>query len=93
MHAAKYVAEWHTSIPVQGHPGAIHRRGWIRSSHPQMGAAYRVRHELVTDFLARELPDHLEVLPSAVGLHISAIARTAFPNQLRAVVRRSYDAG
>jgi GntR family transcriptional regulator/MocR family aminotransferase len=54
---------------------------------------YRIRHEMVTNALTGELADHLEVLPSACGLHVAALARTASTDEIGAVVRRASHAG
>jgi GntR family transcriptional regulator/MocR family aminotransferase len=54
---------------------------------------YRIRHEMVTNALTGELADHLEVLPSACGLHVAVLARTASTDEIGAVVRRASHAG
>jgi GntR family transcriptional regulator / MocR family aminotransferase len=59
----------------------------------KVGAVYRARHELVTNLLAREFADHLEVVPSTVGLHVAALARTASADRMGAVVRLASEAG
>jgi len=47
---------------------------------------------MLTNRLSNEFADHLQTIPS-VGLHEAALARTAFADQMRAVVRRASDAG
>jgi GntR family transcriptional regulator/MocR family aminotransferase len=59
----------------------------------KMRGVYRIRHEMVTNALTGELADHLEVLPSACGLHVAALARTASTDEIGAVVRRASHAG
>jgi DNA-binding transcriptional MocR family regulator len=39
----------------------------------KMGGVYRTRHDILTNALTRELADHLELIPSAAGLHIAAV--------------------
>jgi GntR family transcriptional regulator/MocR family aminotransferase len=43
--------------------------------------------------VTRDFAEHLEVIPSAVGLHVAAVARSGSPDQIGAVVRRAADAG
>ena len=58
-----------------------------------MQRVYRIRDEMVTKALTGELADHLEVLPSACGLHVAALARAASTEEVGAVVRRAAHAG
>jgi GntR family transcriptional regulator/MocR family aminotransferase len=77
-----------------GYPRAIFiDEGWFARHVRKMSATYRARHQLLTSVLARDFSDQLEVIPSAAGLHVTAIARASNAEQLSAIVRRASDAG
>ncbi len=48
---------------------------------------------MITHASTRDFGEHLEVVPSAAGLHVAALARTASAEQITAVARRARDAG
>jgi GntR family transcriptional regulator/MocR family aminotransferase len=58
-----------------------------------MRAVYAERHQLVTDGLRRRFAGHLEVIPSAIGLHVTATARVLSAGQIDEVVSRAAAAG
>jgi GntR family transcriptional regulator/MocR family aminotransferase len=89
VQAAEYVTDWHTSVPAQAALARFIDGGGLTRHIRKVGAAYRVRHQMITETLAREFAGHLEVIPSAAGLHVSAFARAVSADQLDAVVRRA----
>ncbi len=93
VHRAKFVSDWHTSMLAQATLASFITVGGFARHIRKMGGIYRARHEKVTDFLRRELVDHLEIVPSAAGLHVAAVARTASVDDIDAIVRRAFDAG
>jgi GntR family transcriptional regulator/MocR family aminotransferase len=93
VHKAKQVTDWHTSTPVQMALARFIDDGGFARHIRKMGGVYRARHEMVTNILTRDLADHLEVIPSAAGLHVTAVARTAPADEIGAIVRRASDAG
>jgi len=90
---AKQVTDWHTSMPVQMALARFIDGGGFARHIRKMGGVYRARHELVTNILTHDLADHVEVIPSAAGLHVTAVARTASPEEIGAILRRVSDAG
>jgi GntR family transcriptional regulator/MocR family aminotransferase len=90
---AKYVTDWHTSVPAQAALASFIDEGGFARHLRRMNATYRARHEMLTTILARDFADHLEVIPSAAGLHVTALARTATSEQLSDVAGRAADAG
>jgi GntR family transcriptional regulator / MocR family aminotransferase len=58
-----------------------------------MRAVYRARHERVVDALTEQFATHLKVIPSAVGLHLAAIAPGASSQELDGLLRRASAAG
>jgi GntR family transcriptional regulator/MocR family aminotransferase len=93
VHKAKFVTDWHTELPVQAGLARFIDDGLFARHIRKVGAVYRVRHAMIVSALAREFAEHLELIPSAVGLHVTALARTRSPDQIGAVVRRAADAG
>jgi GntR family transcriptional regulator/MocR family aminotransferase len=59
----------------------------------KMREVYRVRREIVIDTLTRQFRDHLEVVPSIAGLHITALAHRAPRGEIKAIVERASEAG
>jgi GntR family transcriptional regulator / MocR family aminotransferase len=93
VHAAKFVTDWHTSMAAQAVlAGFIDEGGFARHIH-KMGETYRARHKLITDTLTHNFADHLEVVHSAAGLHVTALARGKAAGRISGVVRRADDVG
>jgi GntR family transcriptional regulator/MocR family aminotransferase len=43
--------------------------------------------------VARDFADHLKIVPSTIGLHIAAVARTASADEIGAVARWASNSG
>jgi len=93
MHAAKFVTDWHSSLPMQAALARFIDDGGFARHIRRMRSVYRARHELIARVLARDFADLLEVIPSDVGLHIAATARAASIDEINAVFHRALDAG
>jgi GntR family transcriptional regulator/MocR family aminotransferase len=93
VHRAKYVTDWHTSLPAQAALARFISDGGFARHLRKTSATYRARRHLLTHVLARDFADQLEVIPSVAGLHVSALARHASAEQLDAIVRSATDAG
>ena len=93
VEAAKFVADWHTSVPTQRTLAAFIADGSFGRHVRRMRIVYRQRYDRITTILRRDLPDELEVLPASAGVHVSALARTRSVDQLASVARRASDAG
>jgi GntR family transcriptional regulator/MocR family aminotransferase len=93
VQAAKYVADWHTPLPAQAALADFVDGGAFARHLRKAGLVYRARHQLLTRVLARDFADHLELVPSVAGLHVSALARTASVERVEAVARRAAEAG
>jgi GntR family transcriptional regulator/MocR family aminotransferase len=74
LHAAKYVTDWHTSLPVQAALAAFIDEGGFARHLRKMRGVYRARHELITSILHGEFKGVLEAIPAAAGLHVTALA-------------------
>jgi GntR family transcriptional regulator/MocR family aminotransferase len=92
-HRAKYVTDWHTSGPAQAALASFIDEGGFARHVRKMNATYRARHELLSTILARDFNDQLEVVPSAAGLHVTALARKVSVEQLSEIVQCASAAG
>jgi GntR family transcriptional regulator/MocR family aminotransferase len=93
LRRAKYVADWHAPTPIQAALAAFIDEGGFARHVRKMKVTYRRRHELVAGILARDFAGHLELVPSAAGLHVSALARRASVAEIEAIARRAAEAG
>jgi GntR family transcriptional regulator/MocR family aminotransferase len=90
---AKYVADWHTPVPTQAALASFIDEGGFARHLRKLKTTYRSRHDLVTRVLTRDFARELELIPSAAGLHVSALARRASTDRVRAIARRAWEAG
>jgi GntR family transcriptional regulator/MocR family aminotransferase len=89
VHKAKYVTDWHTSLPFQAALARfIDEGGYARHLH-KMRRVYEERHDIVSNVLARDFSEHFEPMPAVAGLHVSAIARRLSADGLAAIARRA----
>ncbi|HTE47516.1 MAG TPA: PLP-dependent aminotransferase family protein [Gemmatimonadaceae bacterium] len=93
IHKAKQLTDWHTSMLAQGAMAQFIDDGGFARHIRKMGNVYRVRHEMVTNAVSGELSEYLEIIPSAAGLHVAAVALHASANKIRTVVRRASENG
>jgi GntR family transcriptional regulator/MocR family aminotransferase len=91
--AAKFVTDWHTSLPTQAALARFIDQGLFARHIRRMRTVYRARHEAITSGVPEILGDGFEIIPSSVGLHLAAIARAASVEQVSAGVRRASAAG
>jgi GntR family transcriptional regulator/MocR family aminotransferase len=89
VQAAKYVADWHTALPLQAALARFIEDGSFARHIRKMNVVYQARHDLISDVVARKFSECLQLIPSVVGLHVTAFARVHTTEQLRAVVRRA----
>jgi GntR family transcriptional regulator/MocR family aminotransferase len=92
VHRAKYVSDWHTSLLLQAALAHFIDAGNFARHIRKVGGVYRARHELMTRILARDFADHVDVVPSVAGLHITAVAHASV-DAIYDVVRRASAAG
>jgi GntR family transcriptional regulator/MocR family aminotransferase len=77
LHAAKFLTDWHTSLPIQAAMADFVEQGMFARHLRRVRRVYRQRHERVAAALAGPLSAHLAAVPSAAGLHLSAMVRGA----------------
>jgi GntR family transcriptional regulator/MocR family aminotransferase len=70
---AKHVADWHTSVPLQGAAAAFLDDGLLVQHVRRMRRVYAERHDAVLDALQRHGDGRVVPLPSNGGLHLTAL--------------------
>jgi GntR family transcriptional regulator/MocR family aminotransferase len=93
VQTAKFVTDWHTSIPAQAALANFIDDGAFARHVRKMSAVYQERHEMVTGIIGRDFAEHLTLIPSAAGLHVAAAARSAPAERVRAIAGRAADSG
>jgi GntR family transcriptional regulator/MocR family aminotransferase len=89
IHKAKFVSHWHTSVLAQTALAYLIDDGEFAGHVRRANRIYSERHEMLVKAISRDFDDHLEHLPSATGLHLAALARTASVGQITAAARRA----
>ncbi|GAB3481618.1 PLP-dependent aminotransferase family protein [Amycolatopsis cihanbeyliensis] len=86
---AKYLADWHSSGPIQSALARFIDEGGFARHLRRMRREYRARHELVAEVLRRDFAGVCAPIPSPAGLHLSAWSEYG----TRELVRRARRAG
>ena len=73
LHKAKFVSDWHSSTLVQAALARFIDDGAFARHVRRATAIYRERHEMLADAISRDFADHLELIPSTTGLHLTAL--------------------
>ncbi|MEV4706084.1 PLP-dependent aminotransferase family protein [Actinoplanes sp. NPDC049316] len=77
LHAAKFLTDWHTGLPIQAAMADFVEQGMFARHLRRVRRVYRERHERIAAALAGPLSAYFTVVPSAAGLHLSAMVRGA----------------
>jgi GntR family transcriptional regulator/MocR family aminotransferase len=77
LHAAKFLTDWHTSLPIQAAMADFVEQGMFARHLRRVRRVYRQRHDSIAAALAGPLSAHFAAVPSAAGLHLSAMVRGA----------------
>jgi GntR family transcriptional regulator/MocR family aminotransferase len=93
LRTAKYVADWHTTLPTQAALARFIDEGHLARHIHKMRVVYQQRHNRITEALRGPLSAHLAAIASAAGLHVSATARTVSAEEMNAVAQRALAAG
>lgn len=72
---AKALTDWHTAVPVQAAAAELIEDGLLAQHIRRMRRVYAERHERILEILDRDLAEQLSPVPSAGGLHLSALFR------------------
>ena len=93
VRSAKFVADWHTSLPIQAALADFIDQGLFARHLRRMRTVYQRRHQRIVEALADRFADHLKPVPSAAGLHVAATAPASTREELQAVLGRASAAG
>jgi GntR family transcriptional regulator/MocR family aminotransferase len=80
LRKAKFVADWHTILPVQAALARYIDQGGFARHIRRMRRVYQERHDRIAEILARDFTDVLAPIPSVAGLHLSAHLRNTTVN-------------
>lgn len=89
MQKAKYISDWTTSTLEQAALSRLIEDGSFVRHVRKTGKIYGARHQLIAEMLASDFADHLELIPSTTGLHLTALARSASLEDIAAVTVRA----
>jgi GntR family transcriptional regulator/MocR family aminotransferase len=93
LHKAKYVSDWHSSTLAQAALARFIDDGAFARHLRRATAIYRERHQMLAGTVSRNFADHLELIPSTTGLHVTALARKMSADQIAAVPCRAAERG
>jgi GntR family transcriptional regulator / MocR family aminotransferase len=75
LRKAKFVADWHTTLPVQAALAGYIDQGQFARHIRRTRRIYQARRDRITQTLARDFPDLLDPIPAVAGLHVAAHLR------------------
>ncbi len=93
LHNAKFVSDWHSTTLAQAALARFIDEGAFARHIRRMSAIYRERHRILADAITRGFAEHLELIPSTTGLHLTALARTMSVDQIAEIAGRASDRG
>jgi len=93
LHKAKFVSDWHSSTLAQAALARFIDEGAFARHVRRVSAIYRERHQIIADAISRNFVEHLELIPSTTGLHLTALARRMSADQIAEVARRAAGRG
>ena len=89
--AARQLSDGYGQVPVQAALARFVDEGMLARHVRRAGRAYAARHARMIGVLSGL--DGLDVVPSAAGLHVTALLRDGDPGRARRVVRAAAEAG
>jgi len=87
------VTDWHSALPAQGALAEFIDQGGFARHIRKLRSIYEKRHDLIHATLALGFAEYLEVIPSAAGLHLTALVRGPYARNTPKIVRRASDLG
>lgn len=90
---AKYLADWNSPLATQAAMARFIDEGFFARHLRRMRKTYEDRHRLIIDAVTRSFPDELELVPSAVGLHVAALARRISVDEIEAILQHASQRG
>ena len=93
MRAAKFITDWHTALTMQRALARFIDAGMLARHVRRVRRIYEQRHHLISHLLHRDLGRWLEVIPSAAGLHVTALLRSGSADDADALADAARGAG
>jgi len=93
LHKAKFVSDWHSSVLAQVALAHFIDDGAFARHVRRATAIYRDRYEMIAGAVSRDFADHLELIPSSTGLHVTAVARRMPVDGIAEVAQRAAERG
>jgi GntR family transcriptional regulator / MocR family aminotransferase len=93
VRAAKFVTDWHSPLPTQAALAGFIEQGYLARHVRKLRGVYQARHQQIVTTLTHQFAGHLQVLPAAAGLHLTATAPSVSSQELDVVLRRASAAG
>jgi GntR family transcriptional regulator / MocR family aminotransferase len=90
---AKYLADWHTSVPIQTAAAAYIDDGLLAHHIRRMRRIYAERHDRIVPLLERDFHGLLTPLPSYGGLHLAALLPEGYGTDDHVVAERALARG
>jgi GntR family transcriptional regulator/MocR family aminotransferase len=89
VRSAKFVSDWHTALPSQAALAAFIEEGTLSRHIRRMRDEYAARQARILEILGQDFAAMLDVIPSTVGMHLTAWLRPAAGDDDREVARRA----
>ena len=89
LRAAKFVADWHTSLPLQAALADFIAEGLFARHVRRMRRVYEQRHDLVRRGIQGAFAHEFELVPSSLGLHMTILARSATIREVEEVAKEA----
>jgi GntR family transcriptional regulator/MocR family aminotransferase len=93
LRKAKYLADWHTAVPMQAAMAQFMDDGLLAQHIRRMRRVYADRHERIVQILTHDFRARLMPLPSTGGLHLAALLTDRSGATDQAVAERAHAAG
>ncbi|TCR60635.1 PLP-dependent aminotransferase family protein [Bosea sp. BK604] len=93
LRKAKYVSDWYAPELLQNVLGNFIAGGGFARHIRKAGAVYRSRRRLIEAAIRRDFREHLDVVPSETGLHLTATAKHLSAAELELVAGRARERG
>ena len=90
---AKNATDWHTAVPLQAAAALLIDDGLLAQHVRRMRRVYAERHDRIVTILARDFDGQLTPVPSAGGLHLSALLVEREPSSDIAITERVRELG
>ena len=91
IRAAKYVSDWMGVWAIQASLADFINEGWYARYIRRMRTEYARRHDAVIGGVQRHLHEFLEVVPSAVGLHVCALTKGLSASDVHDILKQCPD--